>query len=90
LPGRAQARGGNAGLDLLRPEPEFARKNRLGHNPSVGGHVAIQAADLDAAITRPTVADVPCSKSGAFAFHGMRHLCACDPAINLLEINQMI
>jgi len=52
--------------------------------------VAIQAADLDAAITRPTVADVPCSKSGAFAFHGMRHLCACDPAINLLEINQMI
>ena len=28
--------GANSGLHLILPEPEFARRNRLDHNPSIG------------------------------------------------------
>jgi len=47
FPGPSAAQGANAGLHLIRPEPEFARLNNLDHNPSIGGHVAIQVKDLD-------------------------------------------
>ena len=90
FPGTTQARGANAGLHLIRPEPEFARKNGLDHNPSIGGHVAIQVADLDAVIARLKAAGIPYSETGVFAIPGMRHIYVYDPAMNLLEINQMI
>jgi len=90
FPGGAQARGANAGLHLIRPEPEFARRNGLDHNPSIGGHVAIQVADLDAVIARLKAAGIPYSETGVFAIPGMRHLYVYDPAMNLLEINQVV
>jgi len=90
FPGTTQARGANAGLHLIRPEPEFARKNGLDHNPSIGGHVAIQVTDLDAVIARLKAAGIPYSETGVFAIPGMRHIYVYDPAMNLLEINQMI
>jgi len=90
FPGTTQARGANAGLHLIRPEHEFARKNGLDHNPSIGGHVAIQVTDLDAVIARLKAAGIPYSETGVFAIPGMRHIYVYDPAMNLLEINQMI
>lgn len=90
LPATTRAKGENAGLHLIKPEPEFARKNQLDHNPSIGGHVALQVDDLDAVIQRLQVAGIPYSLTGTFAIPGMRHLYCYDPSMNLLEINEMI
>ena len=80
--------GANSGLHLIQPEPEFARKNNLDHNPSIGGHVAIQVEDLDAVMKRLADAGVPFSFAPTFAIPGMRHVYVYDPAMNLLEINE--
>ncbi len=86
----ATPRGDNAGLHVIKPEPAFARRNGLDHNPSIGGHVALQVDDLDAVIDRLKAADIPFSETGEFAIPGMRHIYVYDPAMNLLEINEMI
>ncbi len=83
------SRGENSGLHLILPEPEFARRNNLDHNPSIGGHVAIQVADLDAVIARLQAAGIPFSYAPTFAIPHMRHIYVYDPAMNLLEINEV-
>ncbi len=83
------ARGANSGLHLILPEPAFARKNNLDHNPSIGGHVAIQVPDLDPVMERLVVAGIPFSYAPTFAIPKMRHLYVYDPAMNLLEINEV-
>lgn len=90
FPATTISRGDNAGLHLIQPDPEFARKNQLDHNPSIGGHVALQVDDLDAVIQRLKAAGIPYSLTGTFAIPGMRHLYCYDPSMNLLEINEMI
>lgn len=83
----ADGREGHTGLHLIAPDPEFASKNNLIHNPSVGGHVAIHVDDLQAVIDRLTAAGVPFSVTGEFAIPGLRHVYVEDPEGNLLEIN---
>lgn len=90
FPITSSARGDNAGLHLIAPEPEFARKNQLDHNPSIGGHVALQVENLDVVIARLKSAGIAYSLTGTFAIPGMRHLYVYDPSMNLLEINEMI
>lgn len=90
FPATTISQGDNAGLHLIRPDPEFARKNQLDHNPSIGGHLALQVDDLDAVVRRLQAASIPYSLTGTFAIPGMRHLYCYDPSMNLLEINEMI
>ncbi len=90
FPATTMSQGENAGLHLIRPDPEFARKNQLDHNPSIGGHVALQVTDLDAVVQRLEAAGIPYSLTGTFAIPGMRHLYCYDPSMNLLEINEMV
>jgi catechol 2,3-dioxygenase-like lactoylglutathione lyase family enzyme len=80
-------REGHTGLHLIAPDPEFARKNNLIHNPSVGGHVAIHVDDLGAVIDRLTAAGIAFSVTGEFAIPGLRHVYVEDPEGNLIEIN---
>lgn len=90
FPCSTAAAGANAGLHLIRPDPAFARENGLDHNPSIGGHVAVQVADLDAVIRRLREAGIPYSETGPYAIPNMRHIYVYDPSMNLLEINQMV
>lgn len=83
-------RDGHSGLHLIAPDPEFAAKNNLIHNPSVGGHVAFQVDDLDAVIGRLRAAGIPHSVTGEFAIPGLRHVYVTDPEGNLIEINGRI
>ncbi|MEO1532086.1 MAG: VOC family protein [Pseudomonadota bacterium] len=84
------ARGANSGLHLIRPEPAFARKNGFDHNPTIGGHVAIQVDDLDAVMERLKAEGIPFTYAPPFAIPGMRHVYVYDPSMNLLEINEMV
>lgn len=90
LPCDTASNGPNSGLHLILPEPEFARKNGLDHNPSVGGHVAIQVDDLDAVMERLKTAGLAFSYAPTFAIPNMRHVYVYDPAMNLLEINEVV
>lgn len=80
-------RESHTGLHLIAPDPTFAERNGLNHNPSVGGHVAFHVDDLPAVIERLTVAGIPFSMTGEFAIPGLRHVYVTDPEGNLLEIN---
>ncbi|MEO0428376.1 MAG: DsbA family protein [Pseudomonadota bacterium] len=90
LPCATGARGANSGLHLIKPEAAFARKNGFDHNPTIGGHVAIQVQDLDAVMERLSAAGIPFTYAKPFAIPGMRHVYVYDPAMNLLEINEMV
>ncbi|MEO0624732.1 MAG: VOC family protein [Pseudomonadota bacterium] len=89
FPSQTTAKGANAGLHLILPEPEFARKNGFDHNPSIGGHVAIQVPDLEVVMERLKAAGIPFSYAPTFAIPQMRHIYVYDPAMNLLEINEV-
>ena len=80
-------RDSHSGLHLIAPDPDFALKNNLLHNPSIGGHVAFQVDDLDAVIARLRAANIPHSLTGEFAIPGLRHVYVEDPEGNLIEIN---
>lgn len=83
----ADGRDSHSGLHLIAPDPTFADKNGLIHNPSVGGHVAFQVDDLDGVIARLCAAGIPHSVTGEFAIPGLRHVYVADPDGNLIEIN---
>ncbi len=83
----ADGRQSHTGLHLIAPDPEFAAKNGLIHNPSIGGHVAFEVDDLEAVITRLKAAGIPFSDAGTFAIPGFRHIYVEDPAGNLIEVN---
>lgn len=86
----ADGRDSHSGLHLIAPDPDFANKNSLLHNPSVGGHVAFEVDDLDAVITRLKAAGIAYSDAGTFAIPGMRHIYVEDPEGNLIEINARV
>lgn len=90
FPNNAITHGENSGLHLIKPEAEFARKNALDHNPSIGGHVAFQVDDLDGVIGRLQSAGIAYSLTGTFAIPNMRHLYVYDPSMNLIEVNEMV
>lgn len=83
-------RGGHEGLHLIKPDPEFAEKNNLSHNPSVGGHVAFEVKDLKAVIRRLEAAGIRYSDAGVFAIPGLWNVYVEDPDGNLIEINQRV
>lgn len=80
-------RQSHTGLHLIAPDPDFAARNNLTHNPSLGGHVAFEVDDLDAVKDRLRRAGIPFSDAGSFAIPGMRHIYVNDPEGNLIEIN---
>ncbi|MEM9780000.1 MAG: VOC family protein [Pseudomonadota bacterium] len=82
--------GGHRGVHLIAPDPSFAQKNNLMHNPSIGGHVAIEVSDLSAVMRRLKAAGIPYSDAGVFAIPGLHNIYAYDPAMNLVEINQSV
>ena len=82
--------GQAAGLHLIAPDPEFAAKNNLRHNPSIGGHFAVQVSDMKAVIRRLEAAGVPYSDAGQFAIPGLWNIYVEDPAGNLVEINARV
>lgn len=86
----ADGRDSHSGLHLISPDPEFAAKNGMSHNPSIGGHVAFEVNDLDAVVARLKAAGIRFSLTGEFAIPGMRHLYVEDPAGNLIEVNERI
>lgn len=83
----ADGRDSHSGLHLIAPDPDFAARNGLIHNPSEGGHVAFHVDDLDAVIDRLRAAGIPHSVTGEFAIPGLRHVYVTDPEGNLIEIN---
>ncbi|MDU8942802.1 VOC family protein [Ovoidimarina sediminis] len=83
-------RQSHTGLHLIKADPDFARRNNLGHNPSVGGHVAIEVDDLEAVLARLRAAGIPYSDAGVFAIPNLRNVYVEDPEGNLLEINQRV
>lgn len=82
--------GGHRGLHLIRPDPAFAKNNDLMHNPSIGGHIAIEVPDLKAVIARLEAAGVPYSDAGVFAIPGLWNIYFYDPDMNLIEVNQRV
>lgn len=82
--------GGHRGLHLIAPDPSFAQKNGLMHNPSIGGHVAIEVDDLRAVMRRLDAAGIPWSDAGVFAIPDLHNIYCYDPAMNLIEINQVM
>lgn len=82
--------GQAAGLHIIRQDPEFPAKNNLTHNPTVGGHFAIQVSDMKAVIRRLKAANVPYSDAGEFAIPGLWNIYFEDPEGNLIEVNQRL
>ena len=80
----------NRGLHVVRPQPDFAKRNNLDHNPTIGGHFAIQVDNLDAVAKRLDDAGLIYSDAGCYAMAGLRQLYVYDPSMNLVEINGSI
>ena len=80
----------NRGLHIVKPQPDFAKRNGFDHNPTIGGHFAIQVKDLDAVAKRMRAAGVLCTDAGRYAMAGMRQLYCYDPSMNFVEVNQAV
>lgn len=80
----------NRGIHIVKPAPDFAKRNGFDHNPTVGGHFAVTVLDADAVADRLARAGVLFTDAGQYAMAGMRQLYAYDPSMNLVEINQIV
>ncbi|MEX2518456.1 MAG: VOC family protein [Paracoccaceae bacterium] len=83
-------RQGHTGLHLIAPDDSFAEKNNLKHNPSVGGHFAIEVTDIKAVIRRLEAAGIAYSDAGVFAIPGLWNIYFEDPDGNLIEVDQRV
>lgn len=83
-------RQSHTGLHLIAPDDRFAEKNNLKHNPSLGGHIAIEVSDLKAARRRLEAAGISYSDAGVFAIPGLWNIYFEDPDDNLIEVNQRV
>lgn len=80
----------NRGLHIVRAMPEFCMRNRLHHNPTIGGHVAISVPDADLVKRRLETAGHLVSDAGVYAMAGVRQLYVYDPFQNLIEVNEIV
>lgn len=78
----------NRGVHIVKPEADFAARNGFDHNPTIGGHFAIQVRDLDGVADRLTKSGTPFTDAGQYAMAGMRQLYCFDSSMNFVEINQ--
>jgi catechol 2,3-dioxygenase-like lactoylglutathione lyase family enzyme len=79
----------NRGLHVVKPVPDFAKKQGLLLNPTIGGHFAITVPDLDTVKRRLQAANIMYSDGGNF-MPGVINMYCYDPSMNLIEINQVI
>lgn len=80
----------NRGIHVVRGRPEFAAKNHLAHNPTLGGHFAVTVGDASAVKARMEAAGHMVSDAGVYAMAGMRQLYVYDPDMNVIEINEAV
>ena len=81
---------GNRGLHLIRPDPEFGRRNGFVFNPSIGGHPAFMVPDIKAVMARMDAAGWVYDDAGVYAMPGMHQIYTVDPAMNVVEVNQKL
>lgn len=81
---------GNRGLHVIKPDPEFGRRNGFTVNPSIGGHPAFLVPDIRAVMARMDAAGWMYDDAGVYAMPGMHQIYTHDPAMNVIEINQML
>ena len=84
------SRQSHTGLDLTRDDPAFVVRNGFRHNPSLGGHFAIDVADLKAEMLRLHDAGIPYSDGEMFAIPNLHNIYLEDPDGNLIEVNQRV
>ena len=80
----------NGGLHIIKPDPGFAKRNNFAHNPSIGGHPAIEVSDLMGVKLRLENAGVEVSDAGTYAMAGMHQIYCLDPTGNMIEVNQRV
>ena len=80
----------NRGLHVVRAIADFAVSNRLSHNPTIGGHLAITVSDIEAVKSRLEDAGVMVSDAGVYAMAGVHQLYCYDPSLNVVEINAVV
>ncbi len=82
----------NFGLHVVRMVPTFAQENGFVHNPTVGGHAAINVpADvLSAYIKRSENAGVALTDASVYAMRGTHQTYVYDPSANMIEINATV
>lgn len=83
-------RQSHTGLHLIKGDPDFAKRNGFRHNPSLGGHFAIEVTDLRAVMRRLDDAGIPYSDGGVFAIPNLHNIYFEDPDGNLIEVNQRV
>ncbi|MEM7406329.1 MAG: VOC family protein [Pseudomonadota bacterium] len=80
----------NRGIHLCRAIPEFPLRNNFFHNPTIGGHFAINTFDVDAVKARLEQAGHIVSEAGVYAMAGIRQIYAYDPFQNVIEVNETV
>lgn len=80
----------NRGIHLCRAIPEFPARNNLAHNPTIGGHFAINTSDVDAVKGRLEGGGYIVSDAGVYAMAGIRQIYAYDPFQNVIEVNETV
>lgn len=81
---------GNRGLHIIRPDPQFGRRNGFLVNPAMGGHPAIMVGDIQAVMQRMDAAGWYYDDAGVYAMPGVHQIYTLDPAMSVVEINQLV
>ena len=80
----------NCGLHVVRLIPQFATEQGFHHNPTVGGHIALNIDDISAFMARCAGDDILLSDAGTYAMAGVHQTYVFDPAGNLIEVNATV
>ncbi|MEM7189845.1 MAG: hypothetical protein AAF439_09555 [Pseudomonadota bacterium] len=81
---------GNRGLHIIRPDPDFGRRNGFNVNPSIGGHPAFMVPDIHGVMARMDAAGWLYDDAGVYAMPGMHQIYTYDPAMGVVEVNQKV
>jgi catechol 2,3-dioxygenase-like lactoylglutathione lyase family enzyme len=80
----------NRGLHIIKPDPEFGKRNGFLVNPSIGGHPAFMVSDIKGVMARMDAAGRHYDDAGVYAMPSMHQIYTLDPSMNVIEINQKV
>lgn len=78
------------GIHACKPLVTFAHDLGLLHNPTIGGHFALNVSDIDGVIARLKQNGVEYTHAGTYAIAGVVQIYFFDPSMNLIELNQIV
>ena len=80
----------HSGIHINKADFTFSWRNNFIHNPTIGGHPALNVKDIKLFINRLKSSNIAVTDAKIYAMPNIHQVYFFDPSANIIEVNQNI